>query len=232
MSNQLIEASAEFLSRDTFNKGDHITEIRKRASSLEAEDSVTAKVAGHRLTLHHDASDDSKSTYTLHTSTGPRRVAIGDKHRNEDDEIDGEKVNKAFGLQSGHKLGHKVADSMNGIGAGIPKFSESADYLKLLSLSDFNELSEEEQEVYLFAVEQLQEISKKTLGSYISKASYNLGGNMVTRDRQLRKNKKELEDSGGPIETFKQQFPKLARAERKADNRQTGIDRAVKRLTK
>jgi hypothetical protein len=85
---------------------------------------------------------------------------------------------------------------------------DNSDYLKLLSLSDFKELSEEDQEVYLFAVEQLQEISKKTLGSYINKASSNLG------DTKLLS------------------LYKVDRAQRDARNRQTGIDRAVKRLTK
>ena len=108
----------------------------------EDEDNVTAKVAGHKVTLHRGLSSDDSSTYTLHHPSGAKKVTIGDKHRDDSGEVSGEKVNKAFGLEAGHKLGHKIAGSMNGMG-GISKFQEQADISNQLNLIFGEELSEE-----------------------------------------------------------------------------------------
>ena len=95
------------------------------------EDNATAKVAGHKVTLHRSLSDPGSSdTYTLHHPSGAKKVKISfDKH-GDGDEVHGEKVNKAFGLDSNHKLGHKIASSMNGEG-GISKFQESVEWVIL-----------------------------------------------------------------------------------------------------
>lgn len=91
------------------------------------EDNTTAKVAGHKVTLHRSLSEPGTSdTYTLHHPSGAKKVKISfDKHGN-GEEVHGDKVNHAFGLDSKHKLGHKIAGSMNGMG-GISKFNEEAE---------------------------------------------------------------------------------------------------------
>ena len=108
----------------------------------EDEDNVTAKVAGHKVTLHRGSTTDDSSTYTLHHPSGAKKVTIGDKHRDSSGEVDGAKVNKAFGLEANHKLGHKIAGSMNGMG-GISKFEESVDISSQLNSIFGEELSEE-----------------------------------------------------------------------------------------
>lgn len=100
--------------------------VNEQQIKEEDDDNVTANVAGHKVTLHRGSSTDDSSTYTLHHSSGAKKVTIGDKHRDENGEVSGEKVNKAFGLESKHKLGHKIAGSMNGMG-GISKFQESVE---------------------------------------------------------------------------------------------------------
>jgi hypothetical protein len=109
----------------------------------EDEDNATAKVAGHKVTLHRSLSEPGTSdTYSLHHSSGNKKVKISfDKH-GDGEEVHGEKVNHAFGLDSNHKLGHKIAKSMNGMG-GISKFEESIDIKAQLDSIFGQELSEE-----------------------------------------------------------------------------------------
>ena len=107
------------------------------------EDNATAKVAGHKVTLHRSLSDPGSSdTYTLHHPSGDKKVKISFDTHGDGDEVHGEKVNKAFGLDSKHKLGHKIAGSMNGMG-GISKFEESVDIKGQLDLIFGEDLSEE-----------------------------------------------------------------------------------------
>ena len=105
----------------------NVTARLKLKEESANEDNVTAKVAGHSVTLHRHLSEPGTSdTYTLHHPSGKKTAKISfDKHGN-GDEVHGEKVNKAFGLEGNHKLGHKIAGSMNGEG-GISKFQESYD---------------------------------------------------------------------------------------------------------
>ena len=91
------------------------------------EDNTTAKVAGHKVTLHRSLSEPGTSdTYTLHHPSGDKKVKINFNKHGDGDEVHGDKVNHAFGLDSKHKLGHKIAGSMNGMG-GISKFNEGVD---------------------------------------------------------------------------------------------------------
>jgi hypothetical protein len=91
------------------------------------EDNTTAKVAGHKVTLHRSLSEPGTSdTYTLHHPSGDKKVKINFNKHGDGDEVHGDKVNHAFGLDSKHKLGHKIAGSMNGMG-GISKFNEEAE---------------------------------------------------------------------------------------------------------
>lgn len=107
------------------------------------EDNTTAKVAGHKVTLHRSQREDGTSdTYTLHHPSGDKKVKISfDKH-GDGSEVHGDKVNHAFGLDSKHKLGHKIADSMNGMG-GISKFEESVDIKGQLMAIFGDDLSEQ-----------------------------------------------------------------------------------------
>jgi len=101
------------------------------------EDNTTAKVAGHKVTLHRSLSEPGASdTYTLHHPSGDKKVKISYDTHGDGEEIHGDKVNHAFGLDSKHKLGHKIAGSMNGMG-GISKFEEE------LSLSTSSSLLNE-----------------------------------------------------------------------------------------
>jgi hypothetical protein len=109
----------------------------------EDEDNATAKVAGHKVTLHRGLSDPGTSdTYTLHHPSGDKKVKISFSKHGDGDEVHGEKVNQAFGLDSKHKLGHKIAGSMNGMG-GISKFQESVNIKSQLNSIFGEELSEE-----------------------------------------------------------------------------------------
>jgi len=109
----------------------------------EDEDNVTAKVAGHKITLHRGLSDSGTSdTYTLHHPSGDKKVKISFSKHGDGDEVHGEKVNQAFGLDSKHKLGHKIAGSMNGMG-GVSKFQESVDIKGQLDSIFGEDLSEE-----------------------------------------------------------------------------------------
>jgi len=91
------------------------------------EDNTTAKVAGHKVTLHRSLSKPGMSdTYTLHHPSGDKKVTISYDTHGDGEEVHGDKVNKAFGLDSKHKLGHKIAGSMSGMG-GISKFEESVE---------------------------------------------------------------------------------------------------------
>ena len=109
----------------------------------EDEDNATAKVAGHKVTLHRGLSDSGTSdTYTLHHPSGDKKVKISFSKHGDGDEVHGEKVNQAFGLDSKHKLGHKIAGSMNGMG-GISKFQESVDIKTQLDSIFGEDLSEE-----------------------------------------------------------------------------------------
>lgn len=79
-------------------------------------------------------------------------------------------------------------------------------------------------------VEQLDELSPKTLGSYVKKASadmYDKGGKSVYHSTKVNK-------ASGPFakETKRKHMTKASDAERKAVNRDTGISRAISRLTK
>jgi hypothetical protein len=79
-------------------------------------------------------------------------------------------------------------------------------------------------------VEQLDELSPKTLGSYIKKASadqYFKG-----QDAQYHDNKAKNAEDPFAKETKKKHYALAARANDKASNRDTGITRAVNRLTK
>jgi len=94
------------------------------------EDNTTAKVAGHKVTLHRSLSEPGTSdTYTLHHPSGDKKVKINFKKHGDGDEVHGDKVNQAFGLDSKHKLGHKIAGSMNGMG-GVSKFNEDVDQVE------------------------------------------------------------------------------------------------------
>ena len=107
------------------------------------EDNVTAKVAGHKVTLHRGLSEPGESdTYTLHHPSGAKKVKISYTKHGDGSEVHGEKVNQAFGLEAKHKLGHKIAGSMNGMG-GISKFQESVDISNQLNSIFGEELSEE-----------------------------------------------------------------------------------------
>jgi hypothetical protein len=109
----------------------------------EDEDNATAKVAGHKVTLHRSLSEPGSSdTYTLHHPSGAKKVKISFDTHGDGDEVHGEKVNKAFGLDSKHKLGHKIAGSMNGMG-GVSKFEESVDIKGQLDSIFGEDLSEE-----------------------------------------------------------------------------------------
>ena len=102
----------------------HMHESEEEQVNEEADQSV-ANVAGHKVTLHRSLSEPGTSdTYTLHHPSGDKKVKISFNKHGDGDEVHGEKVNKAFGLDSNHKLGHKIAGSMNGMG-GISKFEES-----------------------------------------------------------------------------------------------------------
>ena len=91
------------------------------------EDNTTAKVAGHKVTLHRSLSEPGISdTYTLHHPSGDKKVKISYDTHGDGEEVHGDKVNHAFGLDSKHKLGHKIAGSMSGMG-GISKFEESVE---------------------------------------------------------------------------------------------------------
>ena len=79
-------------------------------------------------------------------------------------------------------------------------------------------------------VEQIDELSPKTLGSYVKKASadqYYRGKNVQYHDTKAQK-------ADGPFakETKRKHYAKASDAERKAANRDTGIGRAVDRLTR
>jgi hypothetical protein len=79
-------------------------------------------------------------------------------------------------------------------------------------------------------VEQIDELSKKTLGSYVKKASadqYFKG-----QDAQYHDNKAKKAEGPFAKETKKKHYALAARANDKASNRDTGISRAVDRLTK
>jgi len=78
--------------------------------------------------------------------------------------------------------------------------------------------------------EQIDEISKKTLSSYVKKAStdmYDKGGRSVYHSTKAAK-------ASGPFadQTKKKHRQKSDEAERKAANRATGIERAMNRMTK
>lgn len=93
----------------------------------QEEDNVTANVVGHKVTLHRHLSEPGESdTYTLHHPSGAKKVKISFEKHGDGSEVHGEKVNHAFGLEAKHKLGHKIASSMNGMG-GISKFEESVE---------------------------------------------------------------------------------------------------------
>ena len=95
--------------------------------SEQEEDNVTANVSGHKVTLHRHLSEPGESdTYTLHHPSGAKKVKVSFEKHGDGSEVHGEKVNHAFGLEAKHKLGHKIASSMNGMG-GISKFEESVE---------------------------------------------------------------------------------------------------------
>ncbi len=72
---------------------------------------------------------------------------------------------------------------------------------------------------------EINELSKKTLGSYIRKAHMDA----VTRSNHRSQDVADHRDSGYNSPRIKQ---RIATADRKIDNRETGTTRAVKRLTK
>src|SRR6056297_1509376 len=78
--------------------------------------------------------------------------------------------------------------------------------------------------------EQIDELSKKTLGSYVKKASddmYDKGGRVAYHSNKGNKSDGVFADA-----SKKKHRAKATDAERKAANRSTGISRAVKRLSK
>lgn len=77
---------------------------------------------------------------------------------------------------------------------------------------------------------ELQELSKKTLGSYVKKAAddmHDYGGRSVYHTMKANRTDGVFKDA-----SKKKHRSKRDDADRKASNRQTGINRAVDRLTK
>lgn len=104
------------------------------------EDNTTAKVAGHKVTLHRSLSEPGMSdTYTLHHPSGAKKVKISFDTHGDGYEVHGDKVNHAFGLDSKHKLGHKIAGSMNGMG-GVSKFNEGVDHIEEVEIGEARKL--------------------------------------------------------------------------------------------
>ena len=220
------------------------------------EDNTTAEVAGHKVTLHRSLSEPGSSdTYTLHHPSGDKKVKISyDTHGN-GEEVHGDKVNKAFGLDSKHKLGHKIAGSMNGMG-GISKFEESVEQnneamshqakttmkhipnaspaLKKAAKDIKPGIAGYRDRIAMLKaggvkeeVVVIDELSKATLGSYAKKA---------TRDSTItRKIASDFEHMSDRARTpgMKQAAGSNAqRYKEKSWKRRDGVDKAVDRLTK
>jgi hypothetical protein len=79
-------------------------------------------------------------------------------------------------------------------------------------------------------VEQIDELKKSTLASYVKKAS----ADQYFRGKNTQYHDTKAQQADGPFakETKRKHYAKASNAERKATNRDTGIGRAVDRLTK
>jgi hypothetical protein len=219
------------------------------------EDNTTAKVAGHKVTLHRSLSKPGMSdTYTLHHPSGDKKVTISYDTHGDGEEVHGDKVNKAFGLDSKHKLGHKIAGSMSGMG-GISKFEESVEQTneeekkKVVSPFDYKnyksqipkkpgELTGHDSKktstgtVYTKRpvkeeAEQIDELSKTTLGSYAKKATRDA---VITRkigaDFEHQGKRAKSPGSKAASDELSQKYKS------KSWQRRDGVDKAVDRLTK
>jgi len=116
-----------------------------------------------------------------------------------------------------NKLAH-VHGQMQGLHAYI----EGDKRMMSAKMSDMNPMGEE--------VEQIDEISKKTLGSYVKKASSDL----YSRGSRTQYHSNKRNKSSGPFEKeSKKKHQSLADYHyRKAGNRAAGIEKATDRLTK
>ena len=96
---------------------------------------------------------------------------------------------------------------------------------ELLTQEEFDSLSEEDQELYLESLEQINELKKSTLGSYVKKAAKSKS------DDAFDHGEDEHRQYGEPGED-PDRDKDIEDRERRMANREKGIGRAVKRLTK
>jgi hypothetical protein len=103
-------------------------------------------------------------------------------------------------------------------GRGRPKkdkFAEAVEFLLALSEEKFDDMMEEGFDAFIESYEQLDELSKKTLGSYAKKAKTDIAHRSYDQgsDDEMGVNRSKYND-------------------RKLGNRSKGVDKAVDRLTK
>jgi hypothetical protein len=96
---------------------------------------------------------------------------------------------------------------------------------ELLTQEEFDSLSEEDQELYLESLEQINELKKSTLGSYVKKAAKSQS------DDAFDHGEDEHRQYGEPGED-PDRDKDIEDRERRMANRKKGISRAVNRLTK
>jgi hypothetical protein len=150
---------------------------------------------------------DSGKTKTYHDV---KKVSTGTVYTKQ---FDKDGVSKGTGEDAAKK-----AEGAAKRGRGRPKkdkFAEAVEFLLALSEEHFDDMMEEGFDTFLESYEQLDELSKATLGSYTKKA---------TTDVSHRSYDQGSDDEMGS--------PRSKRNDRKLGNRVKGIGKAVDRLTK
>lgn len=176
---------------------------------------------------------DSSKTKTFHnvkkTSTGTVYTKQFDK--------DG--ISKGTGDDAAKK-----AEGAAKRGRGRPKkdkFAEAVEFLLALSEEHFDDMMEEGFDAFIEAYEQLDELSKTTLGSYAKKASASAVSHTAAAQhstaqaqsaRERAKNPKLAFARSGNETIAKMQADRAVKSNVKAGTRLSGVKKAVDRLTK
>lgn len=176
---------------------------------------------------------DSSKTKTYHDV---KKVSTGTVYTKQ---FDKDGVSKGTGDDAAKK-----AEGTAKRGRGRPKkdkFAEAVEFLLALSEENFNDMLEEGFDAFMESFEQLDELSKATLGSYAKKASASAVSHTAAAQhstaqaqsaRERAKNPKLAFARSGNETIAKMQADRAVKSNVKAGTRLSGVKKAIDRLTK
>jgi hypothetical protein len=174
---------------------------------LRKEDTVDESVFDWKNKARQTS--DSGKTKTYHDV---KKISTGTVYTKQ---FDKDGVSKGTGDDAAKK-----AEGAAKRGRGRPKkdkFAEAVEFLMALPEEHFDDMMEEGFDAFIESYEQLDELSKATLGSYVKRATHGMNGVAVNA---------HLAGTSGP-DTYKG-----TRYLKKANKRIVGIEKAADRLTK